>query len=1042
MHKPPIRINTFGLFSITRDGRQIRLPRTKDKALIAFLTTNCGKVFRREYLADLLWPETSSVKSKHCLNQALYSIRRVIPELVSTDRTSVGCECSNVQTDVDELLTAIKLGRVIDGVQLVKGAFLDDLAAINATPFTEWRERCHAEFFTQFEIALQQTLSALPIEQAYRLSAELQPDVRNLLISFLPADQSSPLPRAGNYSHNGLPHVATRPSQQNNVPFVGREEHVAKLQDSLSLATEGLSQFVIVRSNAGFGKTILVNEFLGTLVRDVRVIRTQCHESEIRCGFGPIAHILKQAIHDDELASLEPIWRSAIAQVLPLEFADAIPLPALSADAAQTRLFEAVLRVLDLVSQRSSLVIFIDDAQWCDSSTRSLLAYLTHRLTHAHILFIAAMRTRSDRSPLTTPWREWMQIPLTELSRNDVRELVSRASAQHDTLLPPSDELADLCGGHPYLVSELVRSRLLLRGPSNRSQWTPHGRGIKDIDSFVDSLFDGLSRSEEDILHSLAVIGRPASIALLSRISQISKAGRVIDRLSSNGILTIVGNQVAFRHDLVREAAYRRIPIASRMELHFHTGRRLSTSAGHSGEVAEHYYKAKKRQLANRFALAAIKQADAEHANDEAIYFTKIAINTSSMGTDRLRLDLAERLGRAHRLREAQKELNRIDLMDSGLSTQDRLCIKLLHLELSLQLAQSDTKSVLQQILHEKQFCCSISSALLHRALRLQLRCAYHIGDEAVMRTSIDELKQFAEEYKEYEGSLDARALAARAHSSVHSSVEAQELCAELMPRLETTHSSELRIRILTVIGLIEYEAGNVQTSEIIHERALREIKKVGAMNLWPLVATHAHMLMVEQGQYVKAKMLGNEIEARAHSIGDHYTLAVLHANTTWMLYESEDYPSAAECAEKVIPAVRSSGWTWIDLALTGMLGLCKLQQGNVAGARQLACEVSGRLLGVRRRMGDTSYAELLIARISALINSRQTAIARLRKIIEEYGDREAVCRLRMRLELALILKHIDKTAARHEARDVFEIARRFNTLPIAERADALLRRL
>jgi tetratricopeptide (TPR) repeat protein len=1038
-----IYVTTFGSFSLAKNGRQIRFDRAKDRALLAFLSTNRGRTYRRDYLADLLWPDSTAIKSKHCLSQALYSIRRSVPTLIQADKTQVCCTVYGVKTDVDEFLYSLQRADIMTASALLRGPFLDDLVNLNSAPFNEWRDRCHAKFFSRFEQAVMGALDSLSTDDANTCLAEIQSKVGDLLSPNLGVHQMNRSRAAAKQQDAAQSFNTRRDStvKPDELPFIGRSQELQLLNEALSSCETGKSEYVLVGGNPGYGKTNLVKTFIQSVAaQSTKFIQCRCYESEKRFGFGPILQILDKNIDASDLADLEPIWRSALSQVLPMEFAGGVPLPELGAAAGQARFFEAILRLFDGVARRTPIILFLDDLQWCDNSTRTLLSYLTHRLVSARILVIGAIRSTNAQAQLQSPWKEWKQLFLEDFTPLEVEEFVKCATQAHGVKLPTWKSLVELCGGHPYLTAELIRLRVFVT--QQNVPWWPGQRGAKNVESHIQSVLNTLSRRHEDVLRALAVIGRPANVELIAQIIGSSRTGSPIDDLISSGLLHIVNRRVAFRHDLIRESVYRKIPPVTRMDLHFRSAKVLKISPKRVGETAGHYYKARKRQLALKYALKAIEAADAEHANDEAIYFTKLALRTSDNNADRLRLNLAERLSRAHRLAEAQLELKKLEVHESKLEVNDRVTARLLRLELAVQQAEMDSKSVLQAILEREKELARTSPLLLHRALRLQMRCAYNAGDQELIQTSINELRKFAADYKDLDASVEALAFAARAYSTVYSSHHALAIANDIWPRLGEISNHELRIRIMTALGGIEYEAGNIVESQGIFERALDDVRNVGAMNMWPTVATHAHMLLVEQGQYEKAQALQREVETRAHWIEDPYTLAVLHANTAWMMYESGDFVSAKERANAAIPSAKRSGWAWIELGLTGILGLCAVKDGYMSEARKLSEYGADRLSILGRRISDTSFIELLIARTSFMLGRRQTALARLQSAIEEYGDREAVCRLRMRLEFASILKHVDKQAARREARDVFDIARRINTLPIAERADSLLRRL
>lgn len=125
--RPPLIIRTLGPFETIRDGRLVRVERTKHKALLAYLSINRGRWCPRSVLADLLWETSSEENSRHSLNQALYSLRRLLPEFLLVQKESVRCDIDCVITDIDQVAELIKSGNVHEAIAAMRGTFLEDV---------------------------------------------------------------------------------------------------------------------------------------------------------------------------------------------------------------------------------------------------------------------------------------------------------------------------------------------------------------------------------------------------------------------------------------------------------------------------------------------------------------------------------------------------------------------------------------------------------------------------------------------------------------------------------------------------------------------------------------------------------------------------------------------------------------------------------------------------------------------------------------------------------------------------------------------------
>src|SRR5437868_3830234 len=235
-----IEITTIGRSRILLDGREVHVPRTKDRALLVFLCFNQPKSFRRTFLAELLW-NGDGEKAKHSLSQALYGIRRRFPGLLFATNETVGVAREvfvriDVQDNARLNNTAPAACRSLSEV-----GFLEDLIDIGAIDFDHWRD-----------------------QQASRIG--------NLLEDINPTEHANDFDVAQTVAPNGdnrsqLAHDSAqlddpKSSQRSfRVPLLGRNPHMADLKALFSKCSSQ-AQLVTVCGRPGFGKTRLSSEFL------------------------------------------------------------------------------------------------------------------------------------------------------------------------------------------------------------------------------------------------------------------------------------------------------------------------------------------------------------------------------------------------------------------------------------------------------------------------------------------------------------------------------------------------------------------------------------------------------------------------------------------------------------------------------------------------------------------------------------------------------------------------------------------------------------
>lgn len=1038
-------VQTIGSFSVTQTGRKIPVGRAKVRALLAFLSVNKGRTYHREYLADLLWPDSDIKRAKHSLNQALYAIRRILPNLLATDELNVACDVPNVRTDVDMITELIRTGGGLSIANHVSGPFLGDLLLLGAQPFEDWRQQYHDDLFAVLEQALTSSLikldpqaRSLELLQLAPRCTDLMPAVRSL-VSTINRDLSTQegTTQKGGRNEIGKITGAVTTAATWVTPMVGRSQQVAALNSCWQGCLREKAQYVIVTGNAGYGKTRLVSEFIDSLQPSARVLRVRCYESERRIGFGPITDLLSRSVVVADIERLEPIWSGALRELVPTLPGDCEGPPALSAAASRSRLFEAVLRLFANIAKDAPCLVLIDDVQWCDRSTRALLSYLSHRLENGRVMTVVCTRLRPAGRALHGTWDEWHHVTVGDLNPHDLSTLVSKLAERSSSTNLTPERLGKLTGGHPYLVAEAMSAETSRRLDSSIAL---QSEGTNRVDQFVGTLLQSIPGPAQKVIAVLAVLARPVSPRLVRRIANTRQVMKAIDRLVSQELVTVAHGRIALRHDLIREAAYRRIPMFSRTEIHRRSAEALRHKEQNAGETAQHFYKARQRTLAYQYAIKAVKQADERHAADESIFFVRLAIKADPRAALSLRLALAERLYRSHRLSAARIELQHL-LTGSTLESTEFLSAKLLDLELCYALGELHGGQLRADLIPIKVKAQTENNLLFLRALCLELRSAYHDGIEPVIARSIHEVQSLAADDHRPEA-LEALSLAARVMSVVYSATTAQQWVQPVRRMLPEIGDHEARFRIMAALGDIEYNAGNLIGAESLERVTMDGIRAVGAMNMWPLTNSHIHMLLVEQGRYDDAKTVYRDTRSQAGALEAIHTVATLCGNHAQMLFELGDFIGAKEANTEALEFISRVTSVWIHMGLRALGGLIALEQGRLSDAIQAAQFGKTKLEELGMRVGDLSMLEILIARTDTLMGHRVQAIGRLREAIWDYRERDVVCRLRMQLELARMLKLDDKKEARQLATDVFTLARSINARPIAERAESLLQRL
>ena len=388
--------------------------------------------------------------------------------------------------------------------------------------------------------------------------------------------------------------------------LVGRAADLSQLRLAAERAFGERRPFLVsIIAPAGVGKSRLLEEFLDELDASSTVALAQCLPYGQRLTYWPLRSILLSILGLDPDAPPESVraalgaWLSATGEPDPNSMADLLAATVGAAEGEVTdriELFAAWRRFVELVAERSPLVLVIEDLHWSSDSLLDLVESMLQPRADVPLLMVALARLELlDRRPT---WgggrRNAISIDLEPLPGPAVRELVA------DLLDDPADELVeavvDRADGNPFFAGEIVRS-LRPDAVSTRDPATI-ARAVAAIPDTVHATvlarLDGVDTVARRVVQLGAVLGRSfdcRALPVLDPQLQLSAVESAVDDLVERDFVRRSGGDTAtFRHILIREVAYATLPRRERARLHAAAGAWLEGQAiqgGREDELAE-----------------------------------------------------------------------------------------------------------------------------------------------------------------------------------------------------------------------------------------------------------------------------------------------------------------------------------------------------------------------------------------------------------------------------------------------------------------------
>jgi len=332
--------------------------------------------------------------------------------------------------------------------------------------------------------------------------------------------------------------------------LVGRSAETEAVDRLLGRARDGHSGVLVVRGEAGIGKSALL-EYAADRAGAMTVLRAVGIEAESEFAFAALHQLLRPVLHRIDRVPDPQAHALCSAFALsdePLEDRFRVSLAALSllADAAEER----------------PLVCVVDDAQWLDGASADTLVFVARRLEADAIALLFAARDDVLR-PFEASGLE--ELRLQPLAAPEARALLgSRAGSK---LSPAAIEwVVDNANGIPLAIVELPQalSAAQQRGEELVSRLLP-------AISLEQAYLERVERLPPQ-LRSLLVIaaaedtGERATIARAAALQAIDPAG--LAEAEEAGLVRVVADRVEFRHPLVRSAVYRGAGFAERERAH------------------------------------------------------------------------------------------------------------------------------------------------------------------------------------------------------------------------------------------------------------------------------------------------------------------------------------------------------------------------------------------------------------------------------------------------------------------------------------------
>jgi len=402
-----------------------------------------------------------------------------------------------------------------------------------------------------------------------------------------------------------------------DAPMVDRDAERALLRRTFERVTTGhRCQLFTLLGPPGIGKSRLVEEVASTEVDDMQVLRARCLPYGEQITFRPVAEFVEQAVrsHGGDPGRQEDIEALLVgaqrAHVAANRLAQVLGIAA--GDPAPDDVFWATRRLLEELARERPVVLVLDDIHWAQPLFLDLIEHLADRSRDAPLALVCL--ARPDLLELRPSWGGGMlnatTVLLDPLGPEDTERLLDNLLGDAPIPTALRGRIVELAGGHPLFAEELV-AELIDDGTLVEAEdgWSvaedAHQVSLPaTVAGLLAARIDRLPSVERAVLERASVIGQEfttADVGSLAPLTPDDEAGRALGALLHKELIRPAGTEDAwaFRHVLLRDAAYEGMAKAVRADLHERfAGRQAAESGGvHDELVAYHLDTARELRL-------------------------------------------------------------------------------------------------------------------------------------------------------------------------------------------------------------------------------------------------------------------------------------------------------------------------------------------------------------------------------------------------------------------------------------------------------------
>lgn len=380
-----------------------------------------------------------------------------------------------------------------------------------------------------------------------------------------------------------------------NDCFIGRRSELTRAEYQLEQLTRGEGGLMLVRGEAGIGKSRFLRRILQHPAMDIILRLESACDSHNRAtsylGFINLLRYWLDIQESDRQMEIAQKLRDRLSRMNHelhehiSAFHALLSLPIqnqawseLDPFQKRLRLFAAIRSLLVDLASRQPLMLVIEDLHWADLDTRDAFKEFIEGIAQHPILVCATLRPEIRE--------DWIRslgghiIDMLPLTRDETDELLTQTLGEANSIRPIRAAIAERCQGVPLYAEEMIqhlRDSHLIWGASGHYQSSLQQfpeRLPNSISAVIAGRVDRRSKVAKQMVQAAAVLGEKFSVNVISRMIDCSDYQREygIRELTEaefiQPLATRLEHEYQFKHALIHQVVYDSLPRERKIHLH------------------------------------------------------------------------------------------------------------------------------------------------------------------------------------------------------------------------------------------------------------------------------------------------------------------------------------------------------------------------------------------------------------------------------------------------------------------------------------------